>query len=353
MTTVEPKSPQELADALASASFEKQKIWLGSHPSACDIAIDTRSMTRVLQYEPRDLTISVEAGIRYWDLANLLAANQQMIPLDPPWAEQVTMAGVLGANLSGPRRRLYGTARDLVIGMTFATLEGKLVQSGGMVVKNVAGLDMAKLLIGSFGTLAAIATVNFKLNPIPNESCTLGFSFATSSEAFDLRDRVLKGQLQPAALDLLNPAASSRLGLDASWNLILLAVAVPERFEKEYVGSKRLEDAIWAKIREFTPAYLGETAGAKIARCSSTHMGLKALIHDGQKTPAVARAASGIAYLYGDATVPVGTQHVYEYAPPGVDRWPTLGSDFAVMQRLKAMFDPEGLLNKGALYGRI
>src|SRR5207244_11115876 len=90
----------------------------------------------------------------------------QMIPLDPGWADS-TVGGVINANLSGPRRRLYGTARDMVIGMTFATLEGKLVQSGGIVVKNVAGLDMAKLMIGSFGTLAAVAVVNFKLLPMP------------------------------------------------------------------------------------------------------------------------------------------------------------------------------------------
>ena len=95
----------------------------------------------------------------------LLAANRQMVPLDPPFADGATVGGVIAANSSGPRRRLYGTARDLVIGMTFATLEGKLVQSGGMVVKNVAGLDMGKLMIGSFGTLAAIAVVNFKLAP--------------------------------------------------------------------------------------------------------------------------------------------------------------------------------------------
>jgi glycolate oxidase FAD binding subunit len=296
----------------------------------------------------------VEAGIKYWDLANLLAANQQMIPLDPPWTEQVTIAGVLGANLNGSRRRLYGTARDLVIGMTFATLEGKLVQSGGMVVKNVAGLDMAKLLIGSFGTLAAIATVNFKLNPIPKDSCSLVFSFPTSAEAFVLRDRVLKGQLQPAALDLLNPAASVQAGLAPSWNLLLLATAAPERFEREYSGGKRVDGAIWTSIREFTPNYLAEQgATGKIARCSTTHMGLKTLLHDGVLNPVIARAASGIAYLYGEASIPAGTQHVYEHAPDGVDRWPVSGSDFAVMQRLKAMFDPDGLLNKGALYGKI
>ena len=75
----------------------------------------------------------------------MLAENRQMIPLDPPFADSATVGGVVAANSSGPRRRLYGTARDMVIGMKFATLEGKLVQSGGMVVKNVAGLDMAKL----------------------------------------------------------------------------------------------------------------------------------------------------------------------------------------------------------------
>ena len=88
-----------------------------------------------------------------------------MIPLDPPFAQDATVGGVLAANQSGPRRRGYGTARDMVIGMTFATLEGKLIQTGGMVVKNVAGLDMAKMMIGSFGTLAAIATVNFRVHP--------------------------------------------------------------------------------------------------------------------------------------------------------------------------------------------
>src|SRR4029453_5257797 len=88
-------------------------------------------------------------------------------PTHPPFAEHSTVGGVIATKSSGPRRRLYGTARDLVIGMTFATVEGKLVQSGGMVVKNVAGLDMGKLMIGSFGTLAAIAVVNFKVMPMP------------------------------------------------------------------------------------------------------------------------------------------------------------------------------------------
>src|SRR5207253_9710732 len=124
------------------------------------------------------------------------------IPLDPPFAANATIGGIVASNGSGPRRRLYGTARDLVIGMKFATLEGKLIQSGGMVVKNVAGLDMGKIMIGSFGTLAAIAGVDFKLLPRPAAEASLLLSFETLDDAIATRDRVLTGAMAPVAIDL-------------------------------------------------------------------------------------------------------------------------------------------------------
>src|SRR5579864_3135430 len=169
-------SPEELAEALAAAQRNRQTIHLcgnstkdrmGGPICGADIRISTAKLNRVLQYEPSDLTISVEAGITYRELSRVLAEHRQMVPLDPPFSENATIGGIVAANASGPRRRLYGTARDMVIGMTFATLEGKRIRTGGMVVKNVAGLDMGKLMIGSFGTLAAIAVVNFRLHPMP------------------------------------------------------------------------------------------------------------------------------------------------------------------------------------------
>jgi glycolate oxidase FAD binding subunit len=171
-----PRSAEELAATLADAAAGNRQIRLGGAFSKdrmagpitpADVIVSTSAMTRILQYEPRDLTISVEAGMKWCDLTSTLAANRQMIPLDPPFFETATVGGVTAANTSGPRRRGFGTARDVVIGMKFATLQGKLVSSGGMVVKNVAGLDMAKLMIGSFGTLAGIGVVNFKLAPAP------------------------------------------------------------------------------------------------------------------------------------------------------------------------------------------
>src|SRR5437660_8973369 len=141
-----PGSPEELAAVLAEANEKSQAIELRGNGTkhlmagpitAADLTVSTGRLNRVLQYEPRDLTISVEAGLSWKELTQVLAENRQMIPLDPPFAEDSTVGGIVVANLSGSRRRLYGSVRDMVIGMTFATLAGKLVRSGGMVVKNV------------------------------------------------------------------------------------------------------------------------------------------------------------------------------------------------------------------------
>jgi len=104
--------------------------------------------------------------------------------------------------------------------MQFATLEGKLVKSGGMVVKNVAGLDMAKLMIGSFGTLAAIAVVNFKLIPAPLVERSFLLPFESLRQAVEARNQILKGALQPAAIDMLNPEAGARVG-NRTWLLAI------------------------------------------------------------------------------------------------------------------------------------
>src|SRR5215472_6428028 len=208
-----PDSPDQLAEALRDAAAAQRTIRLGGNFSKdrlggptcpAEVTISTHAMKRLLQYDPKDLTVSVQAGMAWADLERTLAGHRQMLPLDPGWAYESTVGGVVAANINGPRRRLYGTARDMIIGMTFVTLEGKQINSGGMVVKNVAGLDMAKLMIGSFGTLAAIAVVNFKVFPIPEESRTFEMRFQAAAEAFAERDRILQSPLQPAAIDIVN-----------------------------------------------------------------------------------------------------------------------------------------------------
>ena len=181
-----PGTPEQLADLLWEYASKRESITIKGNGSKHAIAgpvvpaeheISTKALRRVLMYEPRDLTISVEAGCKFTEIQSLLGGNGQMIALDPPFAEQATIGGIVASNTGGPLRRGYGTARDLVIGMKFATLEGKIVQTGGMVVKNVAGLDMGKMMIGSFGTLAAITSVNFRLHSKPEGTATFLYTF--------------------------------------------------------------------------------------------------------------------------------------------------------------------------------
>jgi glycolate oxidase FAD binding subunit len=379
-----PQTHEELADALKRAAAHLRTISLFGNGSkrrmagavaVADESISTAGLQRVLEYDPRDLTISVEAGLPWCELARLLAENRQMVPLDPPFAAQSTVGGVIASRLSGPRRRLYGTARDLVIGMRFATLEGKIVRTGGMVVKNVAGLDIAKLMIGSFGTLAAIAVVNFKVQPAPEVERSFLLPFDNAAAALDARSRIHTGPLQPAAIDLLNPRAGAALGRN-SW---LLAIRTGgnsqaiERGEREIAGMAdgvALDDVtqatLWRHVEESTPRFLAERPRGAAIRCSCTLKEVEAVMSsfDG---PAVARAATGVCYGYFETFEDAadwleegsarGWKAVVEFAPedrdPAAVLWPAPGSDLEVMRRVKNLFDPGNLLNRGRLYNRI
>jgi glycolate oxidase FAD binding subunit len=376
--TIVPASPEELAHCLAEANSRKQHIALlgnstkarmGGPIAPYDVAISTAGLHKVLEYEPRDLTISVGAGITYCELSRVLAEHQQMIPLDPPFSDQATMGGIIAANTSGPRRRLYGSARDMVIGMTFATLEGKLIRTGGMVVKNVAGLDMGKLMIGSFGTLAAIGTLNFRVYPRPAATRTLVQNFDTIAGVMSARDEVLKSRLQPAAIDIVKSAGRYQLAIQAGGSPSLL-----DRYSRELSRMRVVEGAdeetLWRGIREATPLFLRTRENGAVLRVSSVLSDIGRVL-ESLPEYASARAGSGVCYGYFDDAAdlrhtPIGTS-VVEFAPadfrggadphnidlPGVELWPQPGNDFAMMKKIKEMFDPQGLLNRGRLYGRI
>ena len=379
-----PSTPAELAQALSEAAAQKRTISLEGNSSKrlmagprepADVEITTSALRAVVQYEPHDLTISVQAGLPWYEFTTLAARNRQMVPLDPPFAGAATVGGVIAANSSGPRRRLYGTARDLVIGMTFATLEGKLVETGGMVVKNVAGLDMAKLMIGSFGTLAAIAVVNFKLLPMPEAERSFLLPYRSVAEAVAIRDLILASPLQPSAIDLLNPAAAASFG-GSEWLLAVrtsgssVAIRRNEAEIAHVAGRLAAEtecpDAFWPEVRNFTPEFLNRRRAGAVIRVSCTLKDLAAVM-ESFPGPAVARAASGVCYGYFDRAEDtagwfarangLGWKAVIEFAPEARKRtlelWPSPGSDFELMRRIKALFDPSNLLNRGRLYRRI
>lgn len=382
MHTILPESADELAFALHDCAEKRQSVELcgngtkrlmGGPVWVADVTISTARMRRILQYEPGDLTIGVEAGMPFEELQCRLRKHGQMVALDPPFAAGATVGGMVASNTSGSMRRGYGTARDLVIGMEFAMLDGRRINTGGMVVKNVAGLDMGKPLIGSFGTLAAIARVNFRLHPLPEETQTFLLEYPDLSRAIEKRDAILRGVLQPFAVDLFSPDASALFGRGG----YLLAVraggsaAMLARYARELAPAEPLsghpEERFWTDVREFTPAFVNRNPEGIVLRVSATLRDLAKLM---QAAPGaiVARAANGVAYVHLELWPPPPLfweqcwSTVVEFAPEEVRRTQELwrlphetarANAFDMMKKVKEMFDPNHLLNRGRLYGRI
>ncbi|MFL6352390.1 MAG: FAD-binding oxidoreductase [Bryobacteraceae bacterium] len=381
-----PSSADDLAEALHEAGSNARTVAVIGNGSKhlmsgpvlpSDVVISTAGLRRVLQYEPNDLTISVEAGMPFSELQSILARRKQMVALDPPFSLQATVGGVVASNSNGPMRRGFGTARDLVIGMTFAMLDGKLVKTGGMVVKNVAGLDMGKLLVGSFGTLAILTSVNFRLHALPVETRTFLFTFRDLEAALEKRDSILASVLQPIAIDLASPAAAARLG----YRGFLLAVrasgspAVIQRYARDLSATAELSGDrdidLWQQIREFTPEFLARQPTGIVLRISTPLTGLAPLMRL-VSGASISRAGSGVTYVYLSSWHGVsplwktaaeqGWSAVVEFAPDDLrsanELWHLPSSTgraeaFAMMEKVKRMFDPHNLLNRGRLYGRI
>ena len=371
---------REQASVESGGSFSKRLF--GGPVAESTYRLSTQRLNRLLAYEPADLTVSVEAGMRFSELTRILAENNQFLPLDPPFGADSTIGGVLAANASGPRRRRYGTARDMTIGMRFATLEGRLVTSGGMVVKNVTGLDMGKLMIGSFGTLAVMASANFKIFPRPEASVTFLFRASSIETLLGIRDAILKGVLQPVAVDWLDPQASQSGGCGASHALLVEAsgnVAATKRFEQAFKELALREGAeaevdmpeasIWEGVRETVPQWLAAHPDGAAIRASTvaTRLGDLVRLASDAGCGAMLRAANATGHVLAPdletarlalaglreqgfrATLEAASNE----AKSALDAWVVGDREFEVMQRIKADFDPLQLLNRGRLYGAI
>ena len=150
---------------------------VGEPPPRAGIVLGMRRLARVIEHEPGDLTVTAEAGLTVDGLQETLRARGQWLSLDPPDGARATVGGVIAANAAGPRRQLYGTVRDLLIGLTVVTAAGEVVRGGGKVVKNVAGYDLPKLFVGSWGTLGVVVDATFKLRPRPDDERLIAVRF--------------------------------------------------------------------------------------------------------------------------------------------------------------------------------
>jgi glycolate oxidase FAD binding subunit len=190
----EPATIAEAAELLAASRS------LSIDREGGDVVLSTARLNRVLEHEPADLTAIVEAGLRLSELQRYLAPFGQMLALDPPG--DPTLGACLAADLSGPRRHRFGAMRDLVLGVTLVLSDGTVANSGGKVVKNVAGYDLGKLFSGSRGRLGLIARVALRLHPLPVASTTVVWH---GEEPRLLWRELAVSKLEPTAVDYLPP----------------------------------------------------------------------------------------------------------------------------------------------------
>jgi len=217
----EPDTPQAFADALKHASAEGlptvirgggTKLTWGRPPATVDLLVSTSRLNRLIAHRHGDLTATVQAGMTLRDLNAALSAERQWLPIESAF-DEATIGGIVATNDAGPSRHRNGTPRDLVIGITLALADGRLVKAGGTVVKNVAGYDLGKLVTGSHGTLAGIADITFKLVPIPQSSATLVASYTDAAALARDVAALDASQIEPAAFDVRSEDGDGALQL--------------------------------------------------------------------------------------------------------------------------------------------
>ena len=178
----------------------------GNPLTSADVILSVNRMNRVIDYSPADLTGTFEAGVGFARFDQLTRQSGQWLPLDPSGVAEAALGAIAACGLNGSLRYGFGAVRDYVIGLRLAHADGSESKCGGRVVKNVAGYDMTKLYVGSYGTLAVITEVTVKLRPLPQRQATLAISGMDEGALFDLGARVIRSNLQPASAFLVSGA---------------------------------------------------------------------------------------------------------------------------------------------------
>lgn len=402
-----PESIEEVSAVLAIAVRQRAAVvpWgagtamaLGNLPRAYDVALVTSRMAHILEYEPADLTLTVQTGIAMGDLADELKRNGQFLPLDAP--PNATLGGVLATGSFGPWRHAYGPARDWVLGVRVVHADGRVTKAGGRVVKNVAGYDMTKLYLGSLGTLGVMVEASLRVTPLPAVEETWATVCPSSLHAVrlavDAGSRGLRlgrltvagplgpegplptAQLHGRGYAVLALALGTRAAVDRSlWELDALASdhglaagarlgSAGEAWDALGALGRPVLDENVLLVRGLLPSsriqpWLERTAGlaAKtgLTPALAAHVGAGCVFSRWQGPGLGGERGRGLLAALAEAAVGLGGAAVVEGCgvelKHHVDVWGRPRGDFALMRRLKEQFDPHGTLNPGRFLGRL
>jgi glycolate oxidase FAD binding subunit len=391
-----PGSLDEVSRVMALASAEGLAVAprgsgsaldLGAPPLRLDAVLDLSRLAGILEYVPADMVATVQAGVTLDTLGRELGKHGQMLALDPYGGASRTVGGVLATNASGQRRFRYGTGRDLLLGASFVQADGTVTRGGSKVVKSVTGYDIPKLLTGSLGTLGVIVEATLRLHPVQPASGSWLFAFTSREAAGALAAAVLASSLEPERLAWLNAGALERVGSERAEAAVAVSVAtVAEAVASQgaLLGSMAsrldarvsvLDDGFWTRlggalagptvvklageIRRL-PFWTGEIEraasrrGLTVSLVGETGNGIVRAALEGSVSPET--WAREIVAPLREALAVEGGSLVVERAPMGLKRaadvWgPLPETALAVMKRLKAEFDPRGVLNPGRFVG--
>ena len=392
-----PQTQAELAEAIALAYENRwamvpcgagSKLDWGGIVSNAKLAVSTERLNRLIDHAIGDLTVTVEAGMKYGELQKAIAKSGQFLAIDPTYPGAATIGGIVATADTGSLRQRYNSVRDQLLGITFVRADGKLTKAGGRVVKNVAGYDLMKLLTGSYGTLGIIAQVTFRLYPQPAARESVLLTGSTEAIATATKT-LLASALTPISADLLSASAVGRLdGMDGrGTGLLVRFQSVPESVAEQSqrlleLGEKlalqgtaypeETEAALWEGLRETIQETDRERAiackiGIRPSEAAAALVKFETLTASEDKFPlhmGIIHAASGLGRLRlaGETknVLPVleqvrrlcqskgGFLTILE-APTDIkkkiDVWGYAGNAIYIMRKIKNQFDQENLLS--------
>jgi glycolate oxidase FAD binding subunit len=356
----------------------------GGIPSRPGVAVDTRAISRLIDYPFADMTITVEAGMTLSDLRAILAEQHQRVLVDAPHPDRSSLGGIYATNTTGPRRYGAGRPRDQIIGVSVVTSEGVIVRGGGRVVKNVAGYDFPKLLTGSMGTLGIITQLTLKVRPIPEASALVWLPVAETSSPATMLEQLNTSGTRPIALDWLNRSGAQTvgqtLGLPAGSGVLAIGFEDNGESVRWQVDRLRTElgraalvvvegepaALLWNALTEFQALELGPLGFAANLRPSSVIPFVGRL--DPERWSIQAHAGNGIvrghalcAWTLEEAAREIQTLRQGAMKSEGnliLSRCPTQWKeqlrvwgeprpDWALAERVRAALDPHGAMNPG------
>jgi glycolate oxidase FAD binding subunit len=302
VTVVAPDSADAVAAVLAACAAEGWRVepagagtWLFARRrvSPPHVVLSTRRLAAIHEYEPADLTIGVGAGASLASIAETLAPHRQWLALDPPAAAGATIGATVALNAAGPMRHAFGTPRDAALGIEVATGDGRLLRFGGRVVKNVAGYDVVRLLVGSRGALGVITRLHLRLRPLADHDVTWSLPSGTPDPA---RAEELAREIEPAALEWCDGALLVRVHGNAD-AIDWAAAQLAERGEARRLDAKDA-DATWQALarREAEATFVARftTPPAALSTTHTIALELRRALPKPDDATIVAHAADGI-----------------------------------------------------------